>query len=423
MAVAAIFPDVSDTYIYRPQIENLVGKKVINGHDDGTFRPEEKLNRAAALTMLFRAAGITPPVTDSVCFPDVLHRSWYENTVCHAARQHFVEGYSDGLFRPDNKVTRAEMAKMSLTVLGISVPEITEIDRSILKYVDLSTSAWYTKWLSAAFQKKMLPIPGFATGLFEPNKELTRGQAAAYIYNALAVKESEAVPEPKPEEEIEEVSSSSSVPRPTTKIFNVNFPFTDSGTFEEVMKVAYQFSLSTKTVADISVTLPQNVKEHVRCRIYKLETDGISNEYYIGYTEPGRCMLLVSIPAGNYQLLIEPVIPDLTYSVNAKKGTGDGLDGFSQAKALEKGNLRVDVLDGADLQDWFTFTVKEETDLTVDVISNSALDCIIHSTADVFGDIGPKCDEVSHYTPGVYYVGVLRTTARGAKQTYSITIK
>ncbi|HLD71451.1 MAG TPA: S-layer homology domain-containing protein, partial [Candidatus Peribacteraceae bacterium] len=157
---ASLFPDVSDNHPYKEEIERLAGVQVIGGNPNGTFTPDVPVNRAAMLKMLYKASGRTPDPANVDCFDDVVKGSWYEAFVCDAEVNRFVQGYSDGSFKPNNSVNRAEAIKMTMLVLGITVPELTNINRDVLKYVDISTSAWYTKYLSAAFTKGILPISG-----------------------------------------------------------------------------------------------------------------------------------------------------------------------------------------------------------------------------------------------------------------------
>ena len=141
IALAAVFPDVPDSHLYREPIELLVGRAVINGNPDGNFYPETRVNRAEMLKMLYIAAGKIPESTHQRCFPDVIPGSWYEKYVCDAAFQGYVQGYSDGSFRPANTVNRVEAIKMIAEVFGISVSELSNEMRQVVKFVDVSVSA------------------------------------------------------------------------------------------------------------------------------------------------------------------------------------------------------------------------------------------------------------------------------------------
>jgi hypothetical protein len=116
-----------------------------------------------------------------------------------------------------------------------------------------------------------------------------------------------------------------------------------------------------------------------------------------------------------------------------KEATGDGNDGFSQAKLLQKGKVRTEVLDSNDLEDWYTFKVGASTSLNtvpgtqmiVNVVSSDKVGCIIYPLADVdlFGFSGPNCNEVYMYPQGTYMVNVRHGLPRASKQTYTLELK
>ncbi len=437
LAFAGLFPDVPDDYIYRKQIENLANVQVISGNPDGTFTPEAPVNRAAMLKMLYKASGIKPDIAYAGCFPDVQPGAWYEPFVCYAAANRYVQGYSDGTFRPSNNVNRAEAIKMITLMFAIQVPELTNINREVLKFVDISTSAWYTKYLSAAFMKGILPIVGQGGPRFYPDWPLLRGEAAAYIYNALNVQ----LEEIREEEESQSSSSvdatetsvssvaassqSQSSPKPQATLIETAFPFSRTGTFQEKASAAYGFTLQSAATIDITASIAKGGAGKISCRLYRLTEAGFSDEYYLGLEENQSCYLLVSLQPGTYQLQLTPTTPNVSYSVSAKTGVGDGNDGFSQARGIIRGNLRTEVLSANDYQDWFKFTLSRETLLTLKVVASANLRCTIYPSAavDLFGFTGPECGTEYLYPAGTYIVGIGHTPPRATKQTYTIQLK
>lgn len=450
-AFAAVFPDVPDDHLYREAIEKLVGAQVINGNPDGTFRPEEAVNRAAMLKMLYKTAGKTPDPSHISCFKDVEKGSWYEPYVCDAAFHRDVQGYSDGTFRPAKSVTRAEGMKMALLILGVNVPEITSLNRELVKFVDISTSAWYTKFLSAAFNKGLLPIPGQSGARFYPDWPLLRGEAAQYIQNTLDLKLEEDRAEVQMELEAEAETSvtpessentsneggissagsaaaqfSSRSPIAPDRSIEIAFPFTDAQTFQDKASVSYTFALTAKKIVSVSVALKGGQAGGISCRLYRIEASGLSNEYYLGYQEDQRCYLLVSLNPGAYQLQVQPTTPNTSYTIDASEGkSGDGNDGFAEARGLERGNLRTEVLSPNDYEDWYKFTVNRETEMILKVTATKDVRCLIYpgSAVDLFGFSGPQCGEPYLFPVGTYIVGVGHVKPRAEKQTYTIQLK
>ena len=74
------------------------------------------MSRAEALKILLEASGLEMSKSE-VDFKDVLKGTWYEKYIALSQELAFVDGYEDGTFRPDNKVTRAEIAKITVKLM------------------------------------------------------------------------------------------------------------------------------------------------------------------------------------------------------------------------------------------------------------------------------------------------------------------
>lgn len=105
------FPDVSASLWYAPCIEAAKNAGIIGGFPDGTFRPNDPINRAAALKILVLASGYDYAGMQSY-FHDVANGSWFYPFVSFAKTKGVVAGYEDGTFKPDRFITRAEAAKI-----------------------------------------------------------------------------------------------------------------------------------------------------------------------------------------------------------------------------------------------------------------------------------------------------------------------
>ncbi len=106
-----LFVDVPANAWYRSAVEYAVSNGLLVGTSNKTFEPESTLTRAMVVTVLYRMAG--EPAVNSACkFSDVPAGTWYTNAVVWAESKGIVSGYTDGTFRPDNKITRQEMAVM-----------------------------------------------------------------------------------------------------------------------------------------------------------------------------------------------------------------------------------------------------------------------------------------------------------------------
>ena len=442
VAYAAVFPDVPNGHIFQASIEALVDAQVVNGNPDGTFQPDAPVNRAAMLKMLYKAQGKTPDPLSVRCFPDVEIGSWYEPFVCDAAAMKYVAGYSDGTFRPDTPVNRVEALKMITQLFNISVEDISDANRDIIKFVDVSTSAWYTQYLITAYITGILPIPGQDPSRFSPDAQLTRGEAAAYIYNALGVEltqyrqknvqsssskkssvQASSTPSSVSSDAEEESSSSEAAVQDAS--MNVNFPFEHDGKFTQKQTQSYFFDVSSNTTVSITTSLQSGQPGEVVCRLYLQDDSGFSDEYYLGYQEGTSCFIQAALSAGEYQLQVFPTVKDTTYSIKAESKNGDGNDGFSEALTLNVNGKRDAILSAVDLEDWYTFSVGSMQKMTVTLSNAPELRCIVYAMNDV--DLasfsGPQCNQSYNFTPGTYYIAVGRKAPKGAQQSYSIILE
>lgn len=124
-----IFSDISpiarplesdDRQERRQVIYTAVDEGIVDGYDDGTFRPDDSINRAEALKILMLAAAPEPlsdPFFQVPDFPDVEPDQWFAPYVQLAAEYGIVEGYDDGLFHPERPITRAEAGKIMLLLM------------------------------------------------------------------------------------------------------------------------------------------------------------------------------------------------------------------------------------------------------------------------------------------------------------------
>ncbi len=104
------FTDVARGEWYFTYVEAAVKAGLVNGYTDGSFRPEGTLTRAEAATLLYRMAG-TPEVSATASFTD-LPNEWYREAIAWAEATGVVTGFPDGTFRPDESVTREQFVTM-----------------------------------------------------------------------------------------------------------------------------------------------------------------------------------------------------------------------------------------------------------------------------------------------------------------------
>lgn len=111
LVIPRIFTDTEPDWFYSDALDYCHDNGIINGLTATTFGPGETLNRAQLVTMLYRQAG-SPAVEGENRFTDVPAEQFYTNAVIWASANGIVNGYEDGTFRPGNPITRQEIVTM-----------------------------------------------------------------------------------------------------------------------------------------------------------------------------------------------------------------------------------------------------------------------------------------------------------------------
>lgn len=103
----------------RRVIYTAVKTGIVEGYDDGSFRPDQQINRAEALKILLEATEFADAsrMQEARSFSDVSDDDWFGDYVTTATQQEIVRGYEDGTFRPGQPITRAEAAKIILLLM------------------------------------------------------------------------------------------------------------------------------------------------------------------------------------------------------------------------------------------------------------------------------------------------------------------
>ena len=95
---------------------------ILGGYSDGTFRPDAKINRAEFMKVAVAASGNSAAGSD--CFSDVTDE-WFAKYVCYAKTVGWVKGYSDSTFKPTQEITLIEALKILASALKVDLAEPT----------------------------------------------------------------------------------------------------------------------------------------------------------------------------------------------------------------------------------------------------------------------------------------------------------
>lgn len=173
----ASFSDISSTDENYSAITSLVDQGILEGYEDGTFLPDNEVNRAEALKIILMGVGIDTN-TDSVAgvvFEDVKEDDWFFDEVSTAVALGIVKGYDDGTFLPTQTVNRAEALKMLMLAA-----EVTSEAPSYMPFPDVNSDSWYSAY--ADYAKTWNIEPPQTDGLWHPSDAITRGNISEMVY-------------------------------------------------------------------------------------------------------------------------------------------------------------------------------------------------------------------------------------------------
>lgn len=177
------FPDVRDNHANSSAINSLVKDKVINGYTDGTFKPDGEISRAELTKMIVATKTIPDGNKYNNCFTDVKNE-WFAPYICYAKENGWVSGYKEGKFKPEAKINRAEAIKIVLeTYYNGKVASEGLKDGTVQ---DVSTSDWFIKYFIYADNRKLLDkqhiVQKDAKYSYFPGDNITRKEIAEMIY-------------------------------------------------------------------------------------------------------------------------------------------------------------------------------------------------------------------------------------------------
>ncbi len=173
------FGDLDEHWAFS-YVENLYESGIVTGKSDGLFHPDDFITRAELTKIAL--LGYEYPVEAEVNekpFSDVEIFEWYAPFVAKAKELALVGGYSDGTFKPNTNITRAEALKILAKAGGLD-PTLTG---GVSEFSDVPSDAWYYDYVRMAVG--MGVVNGYGDGTFRPNAYITRAEASKILVKFL----------------------------------------------------------------------------------------------------------------------------------------------------------------------------------------------------------------------------------------------
>lgn len=142
-------PEDINSSLYKKGITYMYQHGIVSGYPDGTFKPDNKINRAEFTKIIIEAAVPTTEIEaclashdETALFSDIGLTDWYSKYICIAKDKGIISGYPDGSFQPAQEITFVEATKIITLGMEENVPE---------------SSPWYKAYVETLAEKHIIP--------------------------------------------------------------------------------------------------------------------------------------------------------------------------------------------------------------------------------------------------------------------------
>ncbi len=174
------FTDINKDHPNYNAIINLFNRGIIEGYGDGSFKPDTLISRAEFVKIALGATTCLDCTTPSQSeinrygyekpFPDVTDSDWHYFCVIKGKHLQMIEGYGDGLFKPQKNISKAEAVAVLLRKSNLELFEAPENS-----FFDVPDYAWYKDYIYSALKYGLIKD---TVGFIEPDHEITRSEFA-----------------------------------------------------------------------------------------------------------------------------------------------------------------------------------------------------------------------------------------------------
>ncbi|WP_238357816.1 S-layer homology domain-containing protein [Cohnella zeiphila] len=162
--------------VFSNRFDDLKHQRYILGYPDGTFKRDHSLTRAELAAIVARLTE-NDTVADPLPFSDVRSGHWATNYIKIAVKHGYFSGFADGTFRPDQQITRGELAAVMARFLGLST------GKPVTNHFTDTKGNWAENAVEALYLGHYLS--GYTDGTFKPNQKIRRDEAVTLINRML----------------------------------------------------------------------------------------------------------------------------------------------------------------------------------------------------------------------------------------------
>ncbi|WP_243391234.1 S-layer homology domain-containing protein [Paenibacillus sp. GM1FR] len=176
------FQDVQNHWA-KAQVNDMGSRMVMDGTGKGMFTPDRDITRAEFATILVRGLGLKLDTSNNV-FSDVSTDVWYSRAINTAYDYQLLDGFKDGTFRPDDKITREQAMNIMARAMAITGLKVPSGSAGLQMYTDAAdSSVWAYSGIAESVQAGI--FSGRSDGKLAPKAYITRAEVAAIVSRLL----------------------------------------------------------------------------------------------------------------------------------------------------------------------------------------------------------------------------------------------
>lgn len=158
-------------------INDWIDQKIISGYGDGIFKPNNSITRAEFMTIINKVFGFSK--LSKVDFSDVASSSWYYDEIAKAKEAGYIVGYENGTMRPTNPISRQEAAAILSKLM-----KLDETENEAIQFTDFTSFPQWSKGAIVAVASNGY-MGGYSDGTYKHLKNITRAETVVILSKAI----------------------------------------------------------------------------------------------------------------------------------------------------------------------------------------------------------------------------------------------